>query len=63
MNFFNIGIITTSRSEFGVLKDLIFHTSKLSKLTLFIGGSHLIDKSSYQEIKEFTDNAPARVPS
>ena len=56
MNFFNIGIITTSRSEFGVLKDLIFHTSKLSKLTLFIGGSHLIDKSSYQEIKEFTDN-------
>ncbi len=59
--FFNIGIITTSRSEFGVLKDLIFHISNLSKLTLFVGGSHLIDKSSYQEIKEFTDSLSINV--
>ena len=50
---FNIAIISTSRSEFGLLKGVILHLSKKSKLTLFIGGSHLIDNSSYEEIKDF----------
>ena len=50
---FNMAIITTSRSDFGLLKGVILHLSKISKLTLFIGGSHLIDKSSYQEVRDF----------
>ena len=49
----NIAIISTSRSEFGVLKEVILHLSKISKLTLFIGGSHLVDNSSSEEIKNF----------
>ena len=50
---FNVAIITTSRSEFGLLKGVILHLSKISKLTLFIGGSHLVDNSSYKEITDF----------
>ena len=50
----NIAIITTSRSELGLLKGVIFHLSKLSKLTLFVGGSHLIDEESYAEITNLT---------
>ena len=53
-SLFNIAILTTSRSEFGLLKDLIKHLSIKSNLTLFIGGSHLIDSSSFKEIQDFT---------
>ncbi len=50
---FNIAIITTSRSEFGLLKGVIFHLSKICKLTLLIGGSHLINNSSFEEIENY----------
>ena len=53
-SLFNISILTTSRSEFGLLKDLIKYLSIKSNLTLFIGGSHLIDDSSLKEIEDFT---------
>ena len=53
---FNIAIITTSRAEFGLLKGVIFHLSKISNLTLFVGGSHLENKSTYKEINEFTSS-------
>ena len=52
-SLFNIAILTTSRSEFGLLKDLIKHLSIKSNLTLFIGGSHLIDSSSFKN-SDFT---------
>ena len=42
----NIFIITTARSEFGILKNIIIEVSKIKKikLTVIASGTHLISK-------------------
>ena len=52
----NIFIVTTARSEFGILKNIIIEVSKIKKikLTLIVSGTHLISKygKTINEINE-----------
>ena len=52
----NIFIVTTARSEFGILKNIIIEVSKIKKikLTLIVSGTHLTSKygKTINEINE-----------
>ena len=54
-----ISILTTSRSDFGLLKNLIFLSSKRFQVDILVGGSHFLKSKgySYDEINsEFKKN-------
>ena len=63
----NIGIFTSSRSDYGILKNIIklFNNSKDFKLKLFVAGSHLsnIFGSTISEIKKDNINNIIKCPN